>query len=398
VKCKNRDTKIGTAFLYDPGTLGDCFVANYIGVDIGGTKIAIALVGEGGQVSKRRSRPTPVKDGGKAILSQAVDLVGELIKEARSEGTNIGGIGIGAGGQIDAAQGLVFSATDVLPGWKGLRLTEAFETAYNLPCKADNDVNVLALGEWRFGAAKNFAEKKPTATIVFLALGTGVGGALIKAGEVHHGAHWSGGEFGHILLSMDGDARCDTGGARGTLEAYCSGPGMVATYLELCAGAGNCVTDAAVADAGVTLAGASTASASTASASTASASIASASTAGASSAGMASARATAASVTGEDVVAAANLEKSRAVTAGPGMMAIALTGRYLGFGLTTLANALDPDLIIIGGGLATLGEDLLGPAREVLKERALPGPATCPVVIAGLAADAAVVGAAALLI
>ena len=75
-----------------------------------------------------------------------------------------------------------------------------------------------------------------------------------------------------------------------------------------------------------------------------------------------------------------------------------MTGKYLGFGLTTLANALDPDLIIIGGGLALLGEDLLAPARAILSQRALPGPATCPVVAAELGADAAVVGAASLVI
>ncbi len=357
---------------------GGSFVNHYIGVDIGGTKIAAAVVTTGGAVSNRHTRPTPVKDGGPAILAEAVDLVGELIKEARSEGKIIGGIGIGAGGQIDAAQGLVFSATEVLPGWKGLKLTEAFESAFKLPCKADNDVNVLALGEWRFGAAKHLASGEKAATIVFLALGTGVGGALIKAGAVHHGAHWSGGEFGHILLSMDDQARCDTGGARGTLEAYCSGPGLVATYMELMSGTAPGITPAAAVDFETTHAAVSQS--------------------GVSQVAVTQVAVTAPGITGEDVVAAARHEKAQAISDGPGTRAITLTGRYLGFGLTTLANALDPDLIIIGGGLASLGEDLFGPAREVLRTRALPGPSTCPVVVAGLASDAAVVGAASLLL
>jgi glucokinase len=99
-----------------------------------------------------------------------------------------------------------------------------------------------------------------------------------------------------------------------------------------------------------------------------------------------------ASVTGHDVVRDAQADSN-----GPGSIAIRKTGEYLGFGLASLANALDPDLIIIGGGLSELGDALLEPARKVLKgERTLPGPATCPVVIAQLGVDAPIVGAASL--
>lgn len=213
-----------------------------------------------------------------------------------------------------------------------MRISETVTNALGLPSAVDNDVNVLALAENRFGAARAFSK----GTVVFLALGTGVGGALLSNGAVHHGAHWSGGEFGHILLSMDADARCDLGGARGTLEAYCSGPGLVQTWREL----------------------------------TGSKDL---------------------NVTGHDVVKDAQKNAN-----GPGSQAIAKTGEYLGFGLTTLANALDPDLIVIGGGLSELGEALLKPARHVLAKHALPGPATCPVVTAELGVDAPIVGAASL--
>jgi glucokinase len=324
----------------------------FVGIDIGGTKIAGGIVTSAGFVLKRQERPTPVKEGGKRVLAEAIALAGRLIQEAEQDGEQVAAIGIGAGGQIDADRGLVYSATEVLPGWKGIKVSEAFEAAWQLPTRVDNDVNVLALGEWRFGAARHLSNLNTSpsnnlsanpSTTVFLALGTGVGGALISGGRVHHGAHWSGGEFGHILLSMASDARFDTGGAQGTLEAYCSGPGLVKTYKEL-SGSG---------DPGIS---------------------------------------------GHDVVAAARQEKTQSLSDGPGQRAIALTGQYLGFGLTTLANALDPDLIIIGGGLAELGEALLAPARSVLRARALPGPSTCPVVVAELGADAAVVGAASLVI
>lgn len=302
-----------------------------IGIDIGGTKIAGGIVTADGSVIAREERPTPIKDGGRKILLEAIE-VAKLLK-AKSD-QPVDAVGIGAGGQIDAVQGLVFSATDVIPGWKGIRISEAFSEALEIPAAADNDVNVLALAETRFGAARECSN----GTVVFLALGTGVGGALLTRGGLHHGAHWSGGEFGHILLSMDPDARRDTGGARGTLEAYCSGPGLVETWRELTGS-----TDVGI--------------------------------------------------TGHDVVRDAKLYSD-----GPGGKAIAKTGEYLGFGLVSLANALDPDLIIIGGGLSELGDSLLDPARRILKEYALPGPATCKVVTAQLGLDAAIVGAASLVL
>jgi glucokinase len=160
---------------------------------------------------------------------------------------------------------------------------------------------------------------------VFLSLGRSVGGALIINGSVHHGANWSGGEFGQILLTTDPNARRDANGATGTLEAYCSGPGLVQTFREL---TGN-------------------------------------------------------NDPKEDIFADAKQNPD-----GAGSSAIAKTGEYLGYGLVSLANALDPDLIVIGGSLSTLGDALLNPARQVLKQRALPGPANCPVIQAKAGIDA----------
>ncbi len=303
----------------------------FIGVDIGGTKIAAGVVTSDGKAISRAECPTPVKEGGAKILADSIALIRSVIDECEHE---ISGIGIGAGGQINAVEGYVFSATDVLPGWKGLRIVGPVSEAFKLPVQVDNDVNVLAAGEHRFGAARDY----PKGTVVFLALGTGVGGAILINGAMHYGAHWSGGELGHILLNIDSNARCDTGGARGTLEAYCSGPGLVQTYREL---SGKNAPE----------------------------------------------------LTGHDVVADADQDHN-----GPGTEAIRKTGEYLGFGLVSLANALDPNIIVIGGGLASLGERLLGPARDVLRQRALPGPATCPVVSPALGADAAIIGAASLVI
>ncbi|MBV9851574.1 MAG: ROK family protein, partial [Armatimonadetes bacterium] len=180
----------------------------YLGIDIGGTKIAGAVVTEAGVVVRRGARPTPAREGGARVLETALGLARELATP------EVAGIGVGTGGQVDSARGVIASATDLLPGWAGMPVKAAFEDALGLPTAVDNDVNALAMGEARFGAARG------KSTVVFLTLGTGVGGALLLNGSLHHGAHWTGGEFGHILLTMDANARRDAGGHVGTLEAY----------------------------------------------------------------------------------------------------------------------------------------------------------------------------------
>lgn len=302
-------------------------MALFLGIDIGGTKIAGGLVTDAGTIVQRDAVPTPARDGGPRVLEAALTLARRL--QAQAPGT-LSGVGIGTGGQVNATTGEIVSATDLLPGWAGTRVQKAFEEALRLPASVDNDVNALAVGEAHFGAARE------ANTVVFLALGTGVGGALLLKGRLHHGAHWTGGEFGHILLTMDPAARRDTGGHVGTLEAYASGPSLVQTWRE------------------------TTGDTNTA-------------------------------VTGHDIAAQAERDPT-----GPAAQAVARTGEYLGYGLVSLANALDPDLIVLGGGLAALGDALLVPAQRVLQARALPGPAACSVVLASLGADASIIGAAAL--
>lgn len=291
----------------------------YLGIDIGGTKIAGGLVTDKGRVTLSDRRATPLT-GGTAILEAALSLA-RTLRDAALE--PLSAAGIGTGGQVDTKRGVIVSATDLLPGWAGTDVKAAFERTFGLPCFVDNDVNALAIGETRFGAGRGLA------TVLYLALGTGVGGALLLNGRVHHGASWTGGEFGHLLLTTDGAA------PRKTLEDWASGPGLLQTYREM-TGAGP-------------------------------------------------------EVTGEAVAAEAATDPD-----GPAARAIARTGECLGFGLAGLANALDPDLIVIGGGLVALGDFLLDPARRILHRYALPGPARCPVVPAALGAEAAAVGAAAL--
>jgi glucokinase len=299
----------------------------YLGIDIGGTKIAAALVQDDGVVCRHETIRTPARDGASAILHAVVHLARNLIDPCEEP---IAAVGVGSGGQIDASTGTVLSASGLLPGWTGMKLGKTLTEALKLPVFVDNDVNALAAGEARFGVARG------ERIVLFIALGTGVGGALLIDGQLHHGAHWSGAEFGHILLSIDPKARRDAGGAVGTLEAYASGHGLTTTYQEL------------------------TPKSKT-------------------------------QLSGEEIAT-----EALSMPEGPAAAAVALTGEYLGYGLVTLANALDPSLIVVGGGMAALGERLLGPARRILKERALPGPAKTKIVTASLGAQAAAIGAASL--
>lgn len=300
---------------------------DYIGIDIGGTKIAVGLVRDDGFVRHVETCRTPVKQGAAAILDASIQMARHLIDGSAQP---VAGVGVGSGGQIDSREGVVIHASELLPGWSGTPLRKALTDALGLPVYVDNDVNALAVGEARFGAARGYE------TVLFLALGTGVGGALLIDGHIHHGAHWSGAEFGSILLSIDQDARRDSAGSIGTLEAYASGQGLEATYKELAPEAPD-------------------------------------------------------DVTGEEIANDALVHPE-----GPAAAAITRTGEYLGYGLVSLANAIDPSLIIIGGGLAALGDRLLEPARRIFAARALPGPAEAVITIASLGRASSVIGAAAL--
>jgi len=290
----------------------------YLGIDIGGTKIAAGLVTESGEVLRQSRVPTPLS-GGTAILDAAL----KLARDYQSE--PIAAVGIGTGGQVNSDLGVIVSATSLLPGWAGTDVKSAFEAAFDVPCAVGNDVNALAIGESRFGAGRNLA------TVVYLALGTGVGGALLLNGRLHHGAHWTGAEFGHLRLVIEEDA------TRRTLEDFASGSGLVQTYCEL-TGSWDKTTGEAIA------------------------------------------------------------EEAQCDSSSLSAQAVTRTGEYLGYGLVSLANILDPDLIVIGGGLSALGDLLLDPARRILNQNALPGPAQCPVVLATLGPNASLVGAAALAI
>jgi len=185
-----------------------------IGVDVGGTTMAAGLVGADGEVLAHLQAPTHGRGPG-AALETLLDLLGTLEGTARIRGLQIAGVGIGVPGTVDAESGTIGVDIHYVPDLASMPLAGMLSARLGLPVFVDNDVNVLALGEWMFGAGKG------ARSLVVLALGTGVGGGIILGGVLHRGAGGFGGELGHVPIDFEGRP-CICGG-RGCLKAYVSG-------------------------------------------------------------------------------------------------------------------------------------------------------------------------------
>lgn len=186
----------------------------YIGVDIGGTKIAAALVDDDGHVMDRRHRATP-RSGGAAVLDAVTDLVAAFPQAE--------GIGVGSPGVIDPRTGTVVAATAVLPGWSGTTVGTELTRRTGLPAAVDNDVRAMARGEATHGAGAAYQDA------LFVSVGTGVGGAVMRNRRLEEGTHGTTGEIAHLLVPTAGPHRCGCG-RQDHLEAMASGPAIAAAY------------------------------------------------------------------------------------------------------------------------------------------------------------------------
>jgi glucokinase len=296
-----------------------------IGVDIGGTRLSVGLVSDEGQVLSLVREATPAD--GEAALALLLEMTRALIGEAgASPHATLDGIGIGFGGPVDfEAQAIVQSHH--VAGWApGLKLAASFAQEFGLPAVMDNDANCGGLGEALFGAARGHDD------VFYVNVGTGIGGAVILDGRVHHGAHSTAGEIGHCIVLPDGPpCTCDK---RGCLEALSSGSALGREGRA--AGMGD--------------------------------------------------------VTGREV-------GERALRGDPvALRIVAQAGTWLGLALGNVANLLDPQIIVIGGGVSDLGDVYLGPARASFAATAMPAARGTPIVKAALGYDAGVIGAAALVL
>ncbi|MEU2898648.1 ROK family protein [Streptomyces sp. NPDC001273] len=197
--------------------------APVIGLDLGGTKIAAALVADDGTVLARHSLPTPATAGAEAVLDA-------LAKEARAVWVpGVTAIGVAAAGVIDPVTGTVTSATDTIRGWTGTALAAGLAARTGLPVACDNDVRAAAATEL---SGPGTRRDGPATTMIYAAVGTGVGGAVAVDGRMLHGAAGIAGHLGH-LPSPEAEGLPCTCGATGHLEAIAAGPGITAHYTRM---------------------------------------------------------------------------------------------------------------------------------------------------------------------
>jgi len=193
------------------------------GIDLGGTFVKYALVSESGDIIVDGKFPI----GGKARKEDTLNAMEESIQviftKANEKGVEISGIGIGSPGIICDA--VVLGGADNLDGWENIDLGGHFSKKFGVPVLADNDANVMGLGEVAFGSAKECSD------VIFITVGTGIGGAIVANGKLYGGYQNRGAELGHVTINTKGiDCNC---GGRGCLEAYASTSALVASYAEL---------------------------------------------------------------------------------------------------------------------------------------------------------------------
>jgi glucokinase len=192
-----------------------------VGVDLGGTKIAFALVDRQGAVLKMRRTPTLPGEGPAAVLERIAAGIRGLLDEA---GRPVDGVGIGSPGHLDPVEGVVHNAVNL--GWHGVRVTDELRQRLppGLPLFLQRDTNAAAVGEMLFGATRGARD------FVYLAAGTGLGGAAVVGGRLITGAWNNAMEVGH--LSLDPDGRLCGCGTRGCAETVVSGLGLLAGVRE----------------------------------------------------------------------------------------------------------------------------------------------------------------------
>jgi len=183
-----------------------------IGIKIGLDGIVAALVNLKGTVLYQISRSIPAKKDKKNVIKSVVEVIRNLVKEARIDFGHVIGCGIGVSGLVDSSCGaLIYSA---ILGWKNIQFKKLLEKEFNIPVFVDKDVNALALGERRYGAARGINN------FVCITIGTGIGAGIILNGEIYHGNSGGAGELGHTIIDKNGPlCYC---GKHGCLETFSS--------------------------------------------------------------------------------------------------------------------------------------------------------------------------------
>lgn len=310
-----------------------------LGIDIGGTNLVGGCVAEDGSALHGfASEPTHAEAGATDVLARLATLAKGVMAATRREvpGAEIIGLGIGAPGPLDTKRGIVHLTPNL--GWRDLPLRQLVTDALGLPASLDNDANCAVVGEWWVGAAKGSRHA------VGITIGTGIGGGIIVDGELLHGASDCAGEIGHTTIDTEG-RKCGCGNY-GCLEAYASGPAIARRAVE----AVEAGEESRLAEyAGGNLA----------------------------------------EVTAQTVYEAA--EDGDRVA----LEVVDDTAHFLGIGIANLINILNPEMVVVCGGVTRAGEKLFIPLRREVARRAFrPAVEACRIVPGTLPGTAGVYGAA----
>jgi len=304
-------------------------------VDLGATSTDVALATLGGEILTHRGEPSEIKDGPRVVLDRAKEMLAGLLLDEGSGPRDVLAAGVGVPGPVEQASGLLKSPP-IMPGWDGYPIRSAFADEYAVPVFVDNDVNVMALGEHRGGVAKGIDN------VLFVKIGTGIGGAIIADGRLYRGTQGCAGDIGHICADPEGPV-CPCGN-RGCLEAMAGAP-AIAAKAERCARSG-------------------------------------------ASAALRQRLEERGRLDARDVGAAAALGDHHALDI------IRESGRIVGRVLAALVSTLNPSLVIVGGGVANIGHALLAEIRSAVYRRSLPlATRNLPVVLSELDGMAGVAGA-----
>jgi glucokinase len=281
-----------------------------VGVDVGGTKIAGGLVTSKGRLVKSLVVPTYADDGVRKSFKQLQHLIERLIKAASGK-DNVRGIGLCSPGALDRRTGLVINAPN-LPGWEKLHLGSELERMFGLPARVENDANTAGLAEALYGAGVGYRD------VFYVTVSTGIGTGIIIDRKIYHGSQGVAGEGGHVCIDYRSPYRCSCG-TLGCIEVLASGPAMARrarVRLE---------QEHALPSVLRTLT-----------------------------------RGNLSLITPEMI------EKAAAAGDPIAKSVVDETGFYLGVWLGGMISLLDPGAIIIGGGVARIGEPLFDKMRETL--------------------------------
>lgn len=307
-----------------------------LGVDLGGTKIALAAVDPDGRIHLRSEVPSPAEDAQEMVASLTA-LLADGVGSSRALGLEVEAVGIGAAGFILEREGVLLESPNI--AWSNVPLKSIVQRNIGLPVYLDNDANAAAAGERLAGAARGVDD------FVYLTLGTGIGGGIYAGGRAYRGHRGTAAELGHMTIDPRGPV-CGCG-RRGCLEAMASGRALEreATRLAL-ADEGSALHAPAVGPDGIT---------------------------------------------GEMVSRAAERGDAAALAS------FSLIAGHLGAGIVNIIHIFDPEMVVLGGGMSSSGGLLLDRVREVVREKGIPCLVRdARVELSTLSGDAGIIGAAAM--